>query len=201
MTEVLDGRLARGARTRRAVVEALLALNAEGDLSPTAAAVASRAGVALRSVYAHFADAEALYTQASDVQFARLLERATLVRPDLPLATRVEQFCGHRAELLEWLAPAMRAAALREHDSPALQRSRARFVAAGDDEVRAVFARELATRSDRDQERFVHLLHLVAGGPAWETLRRDRGLSVPAATALLRAAVTAVLGPARGAAC
>ena len=43
----LDGRLARSARTRHAVVDALLDLLGEGDLRPTAARIAERAGVSL----------------------------------------------------------------------------------------------------------------------------------------------------------
>ena len=52
----LDGRLARSQRTRAAVIDALVALCVEGDPSPTALRVAERAGVALRTVYGHFAD-------------------------------------------------------------------------------------------------------------------------------------------------
>ena len=41
MTEIVeDGRVARGARTREAVIDAMLALHAEGDLTPTIEAIA-----------------------------------------------------------------------------------------------------------------------------------------------------------------
>ena len=52
----IDGRLARSARTRHAVVDALLDLLGEGDLRPTAARIAERAGVSLRIVFHHFED-------------------------------------------------------------------------------------------------------------------------------------------------
>lgn len=195
MTELLDGRLARGARTRAAVVDALLALHEEGELSPTAQRVAERAGVSLRSVYGHFADLETLYAEAGDRQFARMVERSRPVPVDLPLAERAERFVGNRAVVLEWLAPVTRAAALREHTSPVLQRSRARFVEAGDEEVRAVFAPELDALPVADADQLVALLHVVAGGPAWDLLRTDRGLSPRAALPVLRAGVLAVLRP------
>src|ERR1044072_5768679 len=60
-----DGRSARAARTRDAVVEALLSLLDEGNLRPTARQVAERAGVSLRSVYVHFDDLEDLFTAAA----------------------------------------------------------------------------------------------------------------------------------------
>lgn len=191
MTELLDGRLARGARTRAAVIAALLALHEAGNLSPTAQQVAVRAGVSLRSVYGHFADMEALHAEASEVTFDRMLQRAQLVPVDLPLPQRLDRFAHTRAAVLEWLAPVTRAAALREHASPVLRASRARFVAAGDEEVRTVFAPELARSAT--PKPVLELACLVASGPAWETLRSDRGLSVEAAEHVLRAGLAAVL--------
>ncbi len=79
-TVPVDGRTARGLRTRRAVVDALLALQEEGDLEPTAQRVAARAGVALRTVFGHFSDMETLWAQAGEREFAKmaaLAERPT----------------------------------------------------------------------------------------------------------------------------
>ena len=53
------------ARTRTAVVDALLTLNARGHLRPTARDIAAEAGVSLRSVYVHFDDLEALFVESS----------------------------------------------------------------------------------------------------------------------------------------
>ena len=55
-----DGRASRAARTRIAVVDALLALNEKGNLRPTAREIAAEAGVSLRSIYVHFDDVESL---------------------------------------------------------------------------------------------------------------------------------------------
>ena len=67
-----DGRLTRAARTRASVVEALLTLNEEGHLRPTARDIATKAGVSLRSLYVHFDDLEALFVAASQRQGERL---------------------------------------------------------------------------------------------------------------------------------
>ena len=191
MTVPLDGRLARSVRTRAAVIDALLALYEEGDLSPTAVRVAERAGVALRTVYGHFADMESLYAEAGDRELTRLLARSEQVDPALPRGERVRRFVANRAAVLEWLLPIMRAAATREPVSPQLQRNRERFVAAGDAEVRQVFATELAAHPDPDA--LVADLHLVAAGPAWATLRLDRRLDPAAAEAVLLRLVEAVV--------
>jgi AcrR family transcriptional regulator len=61
MTETSDdGRLARGQRTREAVIDALFDLYAEGNLTPTIEDIASRVGRTTRSIYTHFQDKEAL---------------------------------------------------------------------------------------------------------------------------------------------
>lgn len=189
----VDGRLARSARTRAAVIEALLALYEEGDLSPTAVRVAARAGVALRTVYGHFADMESLYAEAGERELTRVLEVGREVPADLPFGERVELFAANRAVVLEHLLPLMRAAALREATSPQLQSNRERFVALGDAEARQVFGIELAPLPPAAREEALHAIHLVAGGPAWVALRQDRGLPPEAAAAVLHRALSATL--------
>lgn len=200
MTSTLprDGRHARSARTRAAVIDALLELHLAGDLNPTAGRVAERAGVSLRTVYGHFADLESLYAEAGQRAMDRVRELAVAFTaswsddPDrLPLEKRARLFAEARAVALEWLRPISRAATLREATSPQMLRNRERFVALGDSEVRALFAPELAELDARDGERAVCALHVVAGGPAWDALRHDRGLAPPAAAALLSDLVVA----------
>ena len=189
----LDGRTARGRRTRSSVVDALLALQEEGNLTPTAQQVAARAGVALRTVFGHFSDMETLWAEAGQRELDKLVTLAVPIDPALPLAERVEQFCASRSLVLEALLPVMRAARLREPTSPQLQRNRAMFISAGDAEVQAVFARELDTLDDRRRARCLDALYLASSGPAWEALRHDRSLSPDDATAVLRTLLTALL--------
>jgi len=190
----LDGRLARSVRTRTAVIDALLELYEEGDLNPTAVRVAGRAGVALRTVYGHFADMESLYAEAGERELARTLERVTTVDPDLPYAERLELFATGRAAVLEFLLPVMRAMVAKEPGSPQLQQARAQFIGLGDFEVHLAFARELDPLPEERRLRLLDLVHLVAGGPSWVTLRVDRGLDAERATAVLRTGLEAALG-------
>ena len=127
----MDGRTLRGLRTRESVVDALLALQEEGDLEPTAQRVAARAGVALRTVFGHFSDMETLWASAGERELAKISSLADVVPGSLPRDERIERFCASRARVLEALLPVARAARLREHASPALRRNRELFVARG----------------------------------------------------------------------
>src|SRR5688572_12211442 len=97
--ERIDGRAARAARTRSAIVDAHLALIEEGDLRPTGERIADRAGVSLRALWANFGDMEALFRASGE----RLRERQEAmfrpVPPDLPFPRRVDEFCRQRARM------------------------------------------------------------------------------------------------------
>ncbi|MDQ1404005.1 MAG: TetR/AcrR family transcriptional regulator, regulator of autoinduction and epiphytic fitness, partial [Actinomycetota bacterium] len=93
---VTDGRTARAQRTRRAVVDALLALIEEGDLRPTGPRIAERAGVSLRSVFQHYNDLESLFAAAGERQLERIADAVTPIDPTLPLGARVVSYAEQR---------------------------------------------------------------------------------------------------------
>jgi AcrR family transcriptional regulator len=188
-----DGRTERSRRTRDAVVDALLALHDEGDLTPTAQRVAARAGVALRTVYGHFTDMETLYAEAGERELQRLYAVADVVPPELPLAERVPAFCRSRARVLEYLMPVMRATRLREPFSPQLLRNRHRYIASADAEVARVFAPELARLPEAEAASLLDALYLATGGPAWDALRGDRALDPDRALAVMTRTVEALV--------
>jgi TetR/AcrR family transcriptional regulator of autoinduction and epiphytic fitness len=194
--ELVDGRFARSARTRTAVIDALLALHQEGDLNPTAVRVAGRAGVALRTVYGHFADMESLFAEAGDRELSKVIALTDAISCALPLEERVARLAATRSRVLEAMLATMRAAALREGLSRQLQENRDRFVAAGDAQVRQVLGPELRRLSELDRAMVVNLVHHVAGGHAWVSLRIDRGLGVPDAHRVLHRALRVVLADA-----
>jgi len=55
-----DGRRQRSQRSREKILKSMWELMLEGDMSPSAAAIAERAGVGLRSVFRHFEDLDTL---------------------------------------------------------------------------------------------------------------------------------------------
>jgi AcrR family transcriptional regulator len=195
VTTTVDGRTARSARTRDAVVEALLALLDDGDLRPTARRVAARAGVSLRSVYVRFEDLDALYVEAAQRQWERL---STLVDPipaDLPLAERLPAFVEQRCRVLEVAAPVRPAAELQEpfNDALAASLTWARGVARA--EVARVFDPELAQRRGAARTRLLDALDVTAGSTTWDVLRRQRDLTPAAARRVVLDMTTALLAP------
>jgi len=62
----VDGRRLRSERSRLAFVDAVLVLQEEGVLVPTAQQIADRAGVGIRSFFRHFEDMESLFKAIDD---------------------------------------------------------------------------------------------------------------------------------------
>jgi AcrR family transcriptional regulator len=188
----VDGRTARALRTRRAVVDALLALLAEGDLRPGGERIAERAGVSLRALWTNFADMETLYAAAGQRQLEQQAELARRINPRLPLAGRVTALCRQRAQVLEFLAPVARAAQLREPFSAQLRANRARQYQIARDELAQLFAVELATVGAGSDE-LLNALTAASTWPAWSVLRDDLGLTVSAARKTMARTLRALL--------
>ena len=62
----VDGRRLRSERSRLAFVDAVLVLQEDGVLVPTAQQIADRAGVGIRSFFRHFEDMESLFKAIDD---------------------------------------------------------------------------------------------------------------------------------------
>jgi TetR/AcrR family transcriptional regulator of autoinduction and epiphytic fitness len=192
-SERIDGRTARSQRTRRAIVDALRALHADGDLRPTAPRVAERAGVSLRTVWQHFDDLESLFVEGGrrDVEIARAFVED--VDPSAPLPDRVRQVARQRARMFETVAPTWRAARLQEPFSPQIRANRDQLFELGRSHLRAAFSPELDRRPRGDRERVLDALHVVTSWPTWESLRTDLNLDPAAAQATVVRIVTALL--------
>lgn len=191
--EPTDGRAARSHRTRRAILDAMRALHAEGDLRPTVPRIAARAGVSLRTVWQQFADREALLIEA--VRRDREIQRSLVTRidPDQPLAARVEAFVDQRARVLEEMTPTWRAARVHQPFSDQLTSERKRRNAASRAEVESVFAAELSRLRGQQRERLVDALHAISLWSYWETLRTDLELSPLCAKEILISTFSALL--------
>ena len=185
-----DGRVARGARTRAAIVAAHTALLREGELKPTAKVIAERAGVSVRTLWANFKDLEALLNETTAYWMDADEGLRQAVDPAAPLAERIDAYCTERGRRLENIAPAARSAALGEPFSPALQRSRQAHISRLRSEVETVFAAELRIA---DADDLKHALMTATSWPAWQALRDDYGLSPDEAVVVMRRTVRSLL--------
>lgn len=191
--EPADGRAARSHRTRLAIIDAMRALHAEGDLRPTARAIAERAEVSLRTVWQHFADLETLLTHAGERDHQVLLSLSRPIPAGQPVDVRIEAFARQRARLLEKMTPSWRAARLEEPFSKELQRIKERTFALAQDQVESVFGPELDLLGERERARLLDCLVAAGSWEHWDALRTGLKLSRQAAREVLVTSVTALI--------
>jgi AcrR family transcriptional regulator len=67
---VADGRRARSVVSRSRIIKAIVELVAEGDPDPSAATVADRTGISLRTVFRHFEEKDAILNAIDDLLVA-----------------------------------------------------------------------------------------------------------------------------------
>ena len=192
-----DGRTVRAERTRKALVEALLALLHEGQLQPTAERIAQRAGVSERSLFQHFADRETLYQAVALEQYERVVPTLEPIDLSLPLAERIDAFVEQRARLLETVTPVRRAALLLEPESEVVsswlqttRRQKAR-------ELERVFRAELDQLGHRDRGVLLAALVAASAWTCWEALRAHQRLSVDRSRAAMALTLGALLADQR----
>ena len=168
--QVIDGRRARGQRTRLKVIEALLELVSEGLVRPTAEEIATRAGVALRTVYHHFEDVEALRRLALDLDMQRHFEILTPIDVSLPLDERIVALAEQCRALFEAVTPIRRATLFDQHSSPDMARGVAQATRTRTEHVSKVFAPEFARFGD-DEKMLTDVVYLLTSWGSWEYTR------------------------------
>jgi AcrR family transcriptional regulator len=194
--EPSDGRAARSHRTKRAIIDAMRALHAEGDLRPTALRISERAGVSLRTIWQQFPDREALLVEAVRRDREILRSLVETIDPDQPLAARVEAFVNQRARILEEMTPTWRAARYQTPFSDQLRINRGRKTAGGRAELEQLFAAELSQLPAGQRTQLTDALHAITIWAFWESLRTDLGLSPLQARELLGSSFIALLAQA-----
>jgi AcrR family transcriptional regulator len=186
--EETDGRRARAVRTKAAIVAALLDLVREGSLAPTAKEIATRAGVAVRSIGQHFPSRENLFVAAAAEHARRARAGARDAVPVTgPVALRIERFVDARATELEETSALRRAASVITR-SKAVSTAMARAAEERRKLTAAVFAAELA-----DDAVTLDALDVASGGRVWDQLRVEMKLSVANAKRVMRRTVSALL--------
>jgi TetR/AcrR family transcriptional regulator of autoinduction and epiphytic fitness len=191
-----DGRTARSHRSRRAIVDAMRALHAEGDVRPTAPRIAQRAGVSLRTVWQQFADMETLLVEANRRDDEILRSLVKRIDPDQPRTVRVTLFVSQRARVLEQMSPSWRAARIHQPLSGELRRNKARTLANAKAEMARIFAPELNELAEPQRQQLLDGLHAISVWSFWESLRTELGLGPAQAEELLRFNFTALLAAA-----
>ncbi len=114
-----DGRRRRSEQSRTRIVDAVMALVAEGHITPSAENVAARAGVGLRSVFRHFKDMESLYAEIW-LSNVRVYKAALLPYVSADWRGKLDEMIERRTGIYEQLLPFKRAGDVHIHKSPTL---------------------------------------------------------------------------------
>jgi len=186
----LDGRHRRRTQNREAVLDALVALFADGLYSPSAAEIAERAGLSPRSLFRYFEDTDDLSRAAIERQ---LRLAAPLVHPGVDPATptphKIQATAAGRARLFDAIAPSARAARVCAHRHPVIRDQLRRDRVFLRRQLATLFQPELAGAGDE----FLNGLDLLYSFESYDFLRSDQGLSKSKAIAATVAAVGALL--------
>jgi AcrR family transcriptional regulator len=193
----IDGRTARGQRTRAKLVATVLEMVGRGELRLTAPSIASAAGVSIRSLFQHFPELEKLWVAAADRALELTLPMLAPLPGDGAFDVRLRAFLEQRGRMLEITTPMRRAANVL---APSSQEMQLRYETArkiGLDEIDQSFGVELARLDEAERPSALHALEIATNWAAWHTLRGPIGLSPDDARDVMAHAIRALLAPAR----
>ena len=177
-TERIDGRIARGERTRSAIADALYDLLQEGHADISARTIAQRAGVSLRSVFQHFDDIEAVYAEVAVRQADAINPYLASIDPLVPIAERVDRLVAARDEMYAIIAPVRRALNVHRtaRTSPLVRNNLNRLHRALREQVAETFPREVA-----GDERLLAQIDVCLSFESWDQFTSQHGLTRAAA--------------------
>lgn len=189
-----DGRHARRERNRLAVVDAMLALYAEGNLDPSSNEIAERATLSPRSLFRYFDDLDDLVRVAISRQHERLRPLAELdVAVAAPLTDRVARLVAQRLSLFDRIASVGIVSRVRAPFQPliaselALSRSFLRR------QIEQLFEPELQARGPVGAAAAVAAIDVLTSFESLQLLSDDQQLSRPQIEATLADAVRRLL--------
>lgn len=183
-------------RTRNAIIEALAALQSEGNAKPSAEQIAERANTSRRTIFQHFSDREEL----TSATFEHLVEKA--LPPQCrdgvasgDLSSRLEEFLDFRIPLLEAIAPHRRAANLILSSSSAIADRRNTLRKTMRNDLRNWFRPEIEAWADECRETRLDALATLADWEVWDSLQNQWGHDAPHTRSVLKRLILAALSP------
>lgn len=195
-SDTLDGRRQRTIKTREAIISAIISLQEEGDSAnpgpATAAAIARRAGVSLRSIFMHFPTQETMTLAVMDELEPRLTKELVTQTPSGTLRIRVDDFVKRRAVLLDTLVAYRRSAAALS-PNPTIGARRRRIRHRLKEEVAVVFAPEFACHAPRERRLLLDAVSVLCESESWDSMRRYYDRSGKGACDVLRLGIEKLL--------
>lgn len=183
-----DGRVARRRTSRAKIVTAFKELVGEGDASPSAKAVAERAGVGLRTVFRCFEDMEALYREVSMALQAEFRPRAIVEFASADRTQRLREMLANRTAIFGDMEPFQLAAEVHRNRYKSLANDHRYLVGIERDRLRSA-----VNADDAIPHGPFEALCAATSFDYWRRLRIDQGLSKPQAAEAMTFAALAIL--------
>jgi AcrR family transcriptional regulator len=188
VTRIADGRRKRGDQSRRQIVDAMIELVRSGEMSPSAAQVADRAGVGLRTVFRHFDEMEILYREMAEVIRARIMPEVVKPYSGTTWRDRLGELINRRIALYDEIMPLKVAGSVLRFRSPFLMEDYHEHLRMERKTLRQVLPEDIVDDGD-----LFRALEMLTSFQAWRRLRQDQGLGLAEASRVLRRMVDALL--------
>jgi AcrR family transcriptional regulator len=173
----VDGRHRRSAQSRQRILDALMALLADGETRPSADQLAERAGVGRRTVFRLFSDMESIYAEMH-AAMRSALHRDAQDLDDEPEGLRA--LVARRVRLYEAFRPLHAAAAAHRTEGGAVEQAHRALVA----DLRRDLARSLP-HEGADDPALLDGLEALLSPDVWSRLRHEQKLDRDTATQVL----------------
>lgn len=193
----VDGRSARRARNRDAVIDAFIELIMSGENDPSVDEIADKAGVSYRSVYRYFEDRSDMLAAANErsMQWIRplLVNASGPVETDAPLDHRIDAVVDARAEVYAQISDILHTALMRAHEDPYIDNElrKARDLLREQIDVR--FDQELSQFSARERALRLTSIDQTLHFQSLDYVMRERGHNRDELERYLRTQVRAAL--------
>ncbi len=168
-----DGRRQRSDRSRRRIIIAMFELLREGEMAPSAAQVAERADVGLRTVFRHFEDMESIFEEMTDELKSVVMPRIMAPLEAETWRDKLFELAERNAEIYEQVFPMQVALVLRRFQSEFLQKQYKSEVSLLRTTLKSILPKSVV----EDRTRFA-AIEVNLTFATWRRLREDQNLSV-----------------------
>ena len=167
-----DGRRERSRSSRGRIVRAMMDLIVEGDIDPSAAKVAEKAGVGLRSVFRHFDDKESIYSEMNTILWEAYSPKLNYPFESDDWREQLLELIERRAKVWEKTAPFRLSTSLQRFRSPTLMENYQHLLAAERKARDNILPEQVKNDSNRERA-----ILLATSFDTWRLFRHDEGLS------------------------
>jgi AcrR family transcriptional regulator len=183
-----DGRLQRSQRSREKILRAYWELMLEGDMEPSAAAIAEHAGVGLRSVFRHFEDLDTLLLELISLCYDEVMPQFLTPLKSTNWKDQILELVERNVEIWERIKVPHTAGELGRFKSQILMNDYKRSRNLEISSIRAILPKDI-----NDYDNVLFALDSTLSFSTMRRLREDRKLSIPKVKNVISLLVKSIL--------